>query len=62
MIHTATVVYCMQCKLLFFNNVVIEKRTWFEEGLVSTRNDTNVSGVYPSSASVGLGQDFREEE
>jgi hypothetical protein len=23
---------------------------------------TNVSGVYPSSASVGLGQDFREEE
>jgi hypothetical protein len=45
---------------IFFrkNNEHGGKMVWYPREM----KRTNVSGVYPSSASGGLGQDYREEE
>jgi hypothetical protein len=40
------------------NNEPGGKMVWYPREM----KRTNVSGVYPSSASGGLGQDYREEE
>jgi hypothetical protein len=44
--------------VLFWNNEPGGKMVWYPREM----KRTNVSGVYPSSAGGGLGQDYREEE
>jgi hypothetical protein len=44
--------------LIMLNNEPGGKMVWYPREMTRT----NVSGVYPSKASGGLGQDYREEE